>query len=161
MGNTKVDTKKMAICLGALVLVIIVIALIAGGGKKEVAKPDANVPAESNVITSDKLAEKKQYGELEIANVKFETEDKMTEVTADVINNTGSDVERQYVNINILDKNGEKITDITGFIEEVEAGGTGKMKGSFLTSEATNNAYNVEITRKQEQTPKASSTTNE
>ena len=89
------------------------------------------------------------------------TEDKMTEVTADVINNTGSDVERQYVNINILDKNGEKITDITGFIEEVEAGGTGKMKGSFLTSEATNNAYNVEITRKQEQTPKASSTTNE
>lgn len=150
MSYTKLDTKKLFIFVGAIVFIIIIIALVAGG-KKETKEEDK--PTEAKVIQGEQLAEVKEYGGLEISDVKFEVEDNMTEVTANVLNNTEKDLESQYVNINILDKNGSVIADVGGFIDGIEAGGTGKMIGSFLTSEATSNAYNVEITDKTPQEP--------
>ena len=150
MNYTKLDTRKLFIFVGAIIFIIIVIALVSGN-KKETVEDDK--PAEANVLQGEQLAEVKEYGGLEISDVKFQIEDIMTEVTANVINNTEKDLESQYVNINILDKNGSVIADVGGFIDGIEAGGTGKMVGSFLTSEATSNAYNVEITDKKPQEP--------
>ena len=145
MRNTKVDIRKIAIIAGVVILIIIIIAVFAGGKDKET---EENKPFEPKVLEGEKLAEVKKYGELEISNVKFQVEEKMTEVTADVLNNTANDIEGQYVSINILDKDGNVITDVGGYISDIESGQTGKLVGSFLTSEATSNAYNVEITDK-------------
>lgn len=143
MNNTKVNTKNFAIIAIVIVFIVIMIMVISGGQR---GSQDANKPFEAKVLEGEELAEAKEYGGLDISNVKLQIEEQTTSVTADVVNNTGRDVDRQYVNINLLDKDGKIIDDLSGYIGEIKAGETGKMLGSFITSETTNDICNVEIT---------------
>ena len=154
MKGTKVDIKKLGI-LVAIIIIVIVIILIAVAGGKDKSKENQNTSeTEPTVIEGRKLTETKMYKGLEISNVKFKVKDDgMTQLTADVANNTGSNTEGQYINIYVLDENGKRITDFGGFIDPIETGSSTSIIADFLTNGMESRAYDIEITETREEEP--------
>lgn len=154
MKNTKVDIKKMGILIAILIFVIVVISIVVAGGKDKSKENQNNSETQPTVIEGKKLTETKKYKGLEISNVKFRIkEDGMTQLTADVANNTGSDTEGQYINIYVLDENGKRITDFGGFIDPIATGSSTTIIADFLTNGMEARAYDIEITETREEEP--------
>lgn len=152
MKNTKVDINKLGIIIAIVVIAIIIISIVIAKGKNNSEEIGNNITQESTVIEGRKLAEAKKYKGLEISNVKFTVKkDGMTGLTADVDNNTGVDTEGQYINIYVLDENGKRITDFTGFIDPIKTGESTIIYADFLTNGIEEEAYDIEITEKREE----------
>lgn len=154
MKKTKVDNKRLGIVIGTAVIAIVVIALLVKGGsknKKDVATDTNGTNNDVTIISSDKLAETKEYKGLEITNVQIKIDDTMTELTADVRNNTSQDMEGQPININVLDKDGNRVTVVGGWIDAVKVGETTPIYASILSNGKDINAYDIEITQKREE----------
>lgn len=160
MGNMKLDTKKLGIVIAIAVVIIIIIVIAVTGGNKNKNELNTNNNNDSSVVEGEKLSEVKEYKGLEVSNVKFTIGEKMTRLTADVANNTSNDREGQYVNINILDENGNKITSTMGWINSVKAGETTEIGATFVSTGNEKQAYNIEITEKRENKADNENTTN-
>lgn len=142
------EKKRIYILIG--VVAVIIILIIAFTGKKEktpVAETNTNSGEETKVMTTTKMAEVKQYGGFEISNVKFKVENHKIVIEADVKNNTGVDKNGETININVLDKEGNKITSVAGYIDPVKAGETTAIYSQILASGAEDKVYDIEITK--------------
>jgi hypothetical protein len=130
----------------------VVIALIIKGAKKQENPPveTGKTEGETTVIEGKKLAETKNYKGLEVTNVKFKIDDTMTLLTADVYNSTSKDIEAQWININVLDENGKRITSLGGYIDEIKPGETTPIASSILSNGEDKKAYDIEITETRE-----------
>lgn len=152
MKDIKLDTKKLGIIIVSVVVILIIIVVAVSGGNKN--KKESNTNNNSNndlsVIEGEKLSEVKEYKGLEVSNVKFTIGEKMTRLTASVANKSSADREGQYVNINILDENGNRITSTMGWINPVKVGETTEIGASFVSTGKENMAHNIEITEKRE-----------
>lgn len=157
--------KKWWIFIGVVILIIIAL-LIFKGTRKEDKKEENTNKDNVTVITSDNLvgnefikvqedgtklniSEKfsttKTIEGLEISNIKLTEKDNVTQIFADVKNTTDKDVEGFYVTITFLNKDGEPIVGLGGFIPTVEANGTATLNTNSTGNFA--NAYDYTVTR--------------
>jgi len=157
------ETQKKIVVIVAAIAVVIIIALVARGvKKKEPVNNVGNEQTQTKVIEGEKLSEVKKYKGLEISNVTFKIDEKMTEIKADVYNPTNKKTEQQWVTINVLDKDGKRITAIGGIIAALEPGGRTKIDTSILSNGKDKEAYDVELTEQREMiTPEPSGTDNQ
>lgn len=153
MKRIKVDTKRLGVLIGIVVVIIIIIAFATSGNKDNKKPTEGDSKDGTSVIEGKKLSEKKEYKGLEISNVKFSVGESLTELTAEVVNNSGSDTEGQYVNFNVLDKDGNKIMAIGGYIDAIKVGESAKISTSFASNGKEVSSYDVQITETREEEP--------
>lgn len=145
--------KRAYLFLAGIVAIIILIVLVSGGKKNE--EEDSGVGTETKiegdtkVITGDKLSETKNFNGLEFANVKFEIDDKTTSITAEVTNTSSKVTEKQFIDFNVLDKQGNKILAIGGHVAELQPGDTTIVSTTRVSEQNDAKAYNVEIVPQQ------------
>lgn len=144
------NRKVVYIILAIMVIFIIAIVIKIKGRERTIADKNTQDEPQVTVIKTAKLDETKIYQGLEISNIEFKIQDKTTIVKADVLNNTGADLKRTWVNIDVLDKEGNKVTSVGGCIDPVKAGETTPITSSILSNGKDLNAYDIEITPKQE-----------
>lgn len=138
---------RLVALIAIIIVVIIIIVNVTKGDKNGEKEPSqSGLSQETMTISGDKLAEVKNYKGLQVSNVKFQINDKMTFLTADVYNATSTDVQGQYININVLDKDGNIIKSIGGYIDPVKAGETTPISSSIPSGAGDTEAYNIEIT---------------
>ena len=118
---------RLVALIAIIMVVIIIIVNVTKGDKNGEKEPSqSGLSQETMTISGDKLAEVKNYKGLQVSNVKFQINDKMTFLTADVYNATSTDVQGQYININ--------------------AGETTPISSSIPSGAGDTEAYNIEIT---------------
>lgn len=155
-----VEKKRLYILIGVVAaIIVLIIALTGNKDKKQVADTNTN-NNETKVMTTTKMAEVKQYSGFEISNVQFKVENNMIVIEADVKNNTGVDKKGEVININVLDKDGNKITSVGGYIDPVKAGETTPIYSTILANGAEDRVYDIEITDKREVTTTNTTTQN-
>lgn len=145
------ENKRLLLIIGGAILLIIIIVLFTRGKKDEqTAVETNNIEQQNMIIKGDKLAEVKSYKGLEVSNVQVKIQNSMTEITADVHNNTSQDMKEQWVNINVLDKEGNRITSMGGFVSDIKAGESTELYTTIPSNGAGDKAYNIEITEERE-----------
>lgn len=155
------EKKRLYILIGAVAIIIVLIIAFTGKkDKKPVADINANNGEEAKLMTTQKMAEVKQYGGFEISNVQFKVENNRIVIEANVKNNTGVDKKGEVININVLDKEGNKITSVGGYIDPVKAGESTPIYSTILANGAENKVYDIEITEKREEKTSTQNTTN-
>lgn len=97
----------------------------------------------SKLNVSDKLSETKTFQNFEISNIQLTSINGESQILADVKNTGSTKTEVTFIDIVILDKDGNEITTIGGIIGEVEGGETVQLNASATTDFA--NAYDFEI----------------
>lgn len=96
--------------------------------------------------TSNKLQETKIIDGLEITDIQLTEKENVTVLLATVKNNTEETKGGYPVNIKILDRSGQEIIIIAGYIGEIKAGESLQLNSSATFDYA--NAYDFEITKK-------------
>lgn len=152
MKKIKVDTKRVGILVGIVVAIIVIIVVAVNSGKDKKPTGGEENPVGS-VVETKKLNEAKKYNDLEISNVKFTIGENLIELKAEVTNNSDSDKPSQYVNFNVLDKDGKKLTSVGGKIDAIGVGETKKISTRFPKIGSEGSFYDVEITEKRTEEP--------
>lgn len=154
------EKKRLYIIIGIVALIIILIIAFTGNKEKTpIADTNTNSGEETKVMTTQKMAEVKQYNGFEVSNVQFKVENNMIVIEADVKNNTGADKKGETININVLDKDGNKITSVAGYIDPVRAGESTPIYSTILANGAENKVYDIEITEKRDTSTTNTNTT--
>lgn len=133
------------------IIIIGTIFLVTRQGKKEKAEQN-DFPVEefvdvledgTKLNNSTKLNQTKIYNGLKFTNVQLTEKDSKTELIADVINESGNDVDVMLFNIILYDKNGNEIVKLGGITSPMKAG----EKTQFSTSSTLDyaNAYDFKI----------------
>lgn len=143
MKNSR-GNATILIVLAIIVIVVVAIVIMSGNKKENVAGNNNSTVIEDEI--QKEIKEVKQFKGLEISNIKLKVDNEMMSVTADVYNPTSSRVEKQSININVLDGNGNKITSFTGIIDPVEPGAKRQISSAIVATPADRNATNIEIT---------------
>ena len=99
----------------------------------------------SKVNTSEELKKTKTIDGLEISNIRLVENNNVSQVVADVTNPTNGTLGDFPVEIIVLDKEGNEITRIGGYIDRVNAGETVQLNASATSDFA--NAYDFEIVK--------------
>lgn len=157
------DKGAVIICVIAIVLIIILVIAM-GENKKQTGdeqKPIENNINNENVITeeyvekqedgskvniSDQLKQTKTIDGLEISNIRLVEKDGLSQIVAYVKNPSSITKGNFDIVITALDKNGNKLLELDGFIDKVELGKTGIMN-AYVTSDIAN-AYDITIQKK-------------
>lgn len=157
-------SKKWLIVLAIAIIAIIIIFIIFKGGKNNNEKNNTlnnvtilggenaadtefvNIEQDGTKVNkSEKFATTKKIEGLEISNIKLTEKGNLTQILADVKNTTDKKVEGFYVTITFLNKDGDMIVGIGGYIPTVEANGTATLNTNSTGDFA--NAYDYTITR--------------
>jgi len=149
--------SRAYIFIGIVIAIIVIIAIVAGGKKdnnedKDVGNtPGVETKIEGNtkIITGEKLAEKKQFNGLEFSNVEFKIDEKTTDISAEVQNTSSKSTEEQFIDFNVLDKNGNVIVAIGGYIVPLAPGEKTRVSTTRVSEANDTKAYNVEIVEKE------------
>lgn len=159
--------KKLWIFI-AIIIIIIILLVVFKFNKKDNNKIDKNNSSTNDVIVvnpdennenefielqddgtklnkSEKFSQTKTIEGLEISNIKLTEKDNATEILADIKNTTDKDVEGFYADITFLDKNGQIIVILGGYIPSVEANGMATLNTNSSGNFA--NAYDFTVTR--------------
>lgn len=150
-----------------IIIVILILLVILGVGcyfainntqenkeqnNEELIPPTQNVVVEEFVEvqengiknnTSSKLKETKTYKGMEIKDIEYYMSNGQTYLEANVVNNSGKDVETTVVEIIVYDKEGSELVRMGGVINEVKNGETTKL--SCATTLDFANAYDFKI----------------
>lgn len=95
---------------------------------------------------SEKIKETKKIDGLEFADIEITEKDNVTVILANV-KNIAKDIKKDYiVDIKVVDKNGNEITSLSGYIGEIKPNETISFKTSATFDFA--NAYDIFITKK-------------
>ena len=161
--------------IGIIIFIVIIIIgsiiLLANNRIKENEKTDENLQNNENISivqdneeivnpyveemedgqvenNSPELKEEKQFKEIEVTNIKFvyNPGNKMTTITADLINKGTQEQLQEIVKLKILGQNGEEIATIEGLIPNIKPGETKKLRSSATAN--LSNATNFEIIQK-------------
>ena len=154
--------KEVMLILATIIVVLVIIIVgvsIKKSGKQETAKtPEIGVVEENKVEefvevkadgtkvnTSNQLSKIKKIDGLEISNIKLTENGNVSQIIADVKNPTSSTLGDFAINITILDKAGNEIAVIGGYIDKVEAGKTVQLNASATVDFA--NAYDFKVSK--------------
>lgn len=146
--------KKRLIIIGIIAVIVIIAIIWATNGGKNLGdqKAESGSSKEPIVIQNKKMAEVKTFEGLEFSNLKVSIDDELTTVTADVKNTSGQDMQGKWINVNVLNKKGDVITTLGGYIDPVAAGETTPLQSAILTNTKDRKAEDIQIV---EQDPNA------
>lgn len=96
--------------------------------------------------TSKKIGESKSVKGLKVTNIQITQSNGITTIVADITNSTEKNVKGFSVNVIPIDKNGEEMTTLTGYIQEIESGKSTSLVVS--TSYDFINCENIQIEEK-------------
>lgn len=138
-----------------IAVVIIGLIIISKNSKKDVKE---NKPVESNqeefvkteadgtrVNTSSKLAEAKKCGNLEISNIELKEKNGESYIQATVKNNGSTAEEGTFLKLKVVDKAGNTITEVKGYVDMVKPGETYILK--IKASADFANAYDFTVSK--------------
>ena len=150
----KKNEKKMLLILIIVGLIIIGLVFFLNRPKSE-----SNNVAQTNeefvqvlddgtkMNISNKLKEAKNLDGLTIQNIELTEKDGQSRLLADVTNNSSADVtDPFFINIILLDKNGNTIDTVTGIVTPVKVGETKKLSAGITEDYA--NAYDFKVEKK-------------
>lgn len=151
--------KKWWIFIGIIIVIIIALLIWSGSRKRTSSENDVGTDNQKEFVkvqedgvkvnTSSKLSETKKIEGLEISNIKLTEKENVVEILADIKNTTNKDVEGFNTTMTFLDKDGQTIVIVNGYIPMVEANGTATLNtntgGNFA------DAYDFKIERSQQQ----------
>lgn len=161
--------KKWWIFIVIVILIIIALLIFKNTRKKE-QKEENTSQNNVTIITSDnfngnefievqedgtrlnkseKFSTTKIVEGLEISNIRLTEKDNVTQIFADVKNTTDKSVEGFFVTITFLNKDGETIVILGGYIPSVEANGTATLNTNSTGDFA--NAYDFTVARMEEE----------
>lgn len=149
--------KRMIAVLVIITIIVIIIAVIRGNSQK-----DANKGQEENTETkeefvqvledgtklnnSNKLQETKKIEGMEITNIQLTEKGNVTLLLGTVTNVSDTTQGGYPVNVKIIDKTGEEIITVAGFIGQLKPGENTQLSTSATFDYA--NAYDFMITKK-------------
>ena len=122
-----------------------IISNIIGENKEQLGEYEKETLDGTKVNISDKLSETKTLDGLEISNIKLVENGNLSKLTANVKNPTNETLGDYDVNITLIDKEGNEIVTIAGYIDKVEAGETVELNASVAVDVA--NAYDFKISK--------------
>ncbi len=154
---------KELIIVALIIILLLIVIIIATNANKEsnenIQTPEAGIVEEnkveefvkvqldgSKVNISEELSKTKIIEGLEISNIRLIENNNVSQVLAEVKNPTNGPLGDFSIGIIILDKEGNEITRIGGYIDRVEAGDTVELNSSATSDFA--NAYNLKIIKK-------------
>lgn len=155
------NEKRWIVLLIAVVLIAVVLIVVLVNGNKDKSdntlqdgtqqgevvneeKYTTELDDGTKINTGEEFNKTKTYGNLEISNIQYTEKDGKTTLLADVKNNGTTKHEAEIVKIEILDENGNVITDGKPVIGDIEPGATIKLNASFSADVA--NAKDFRIT---------------
>lgn len=151
--------KELIIVIGiVLVLLLVIIITRKGNNRNEQNEPKNTIVQNNNeeyvVIqedgskknTSEKLAQTKTIEGITISNIRLTESGGMSKILADLKNETNKKAGGYPVTIMILNKNGETVQEVTGYIDEIEAGKSAQLNAAATVDFA--NAYDFTIEKK-------------
>lgn len=149
--------KRFWILVGIVVIIILIVLLTSGNGNKDKestdkdAKVDTIQDGEMTVIKGEKISSVKSYNGLEFSNTEIKMNGELTFLTCDVRNSTSEVIETQYVDIHIINNNGEDLQVLGGMIQTLKPGETQAFSGAILSNDKETEAYDIKITEQVEQ----------
>lgn len=148
------NAKKLMIVM--FIIIALLLAIIVGVNikKKNESDPEAVEKTQveeyvevktdgTKVNTSKELSKVKKVDGLEISNIQLIENGNLSRITADVKNTTKNTLGDCDISIIMLDKSGEEMATIGGYIDKVEAGATVKLDAAVTVDVA--NAYDFKI----------------
>lgn len=158
--------KELMIVLGIIIVLLIVIIVGVNMNKEDENSNTLNPSTNQNNTTtntvkeefvkieedgtkvniSKELSKTKKVDGLEITNIRLVENNNVSRILADIKNPTNKALGDFAIDIKLLDKNGNEISLIGGYIDKVEPGKTGQLNASATVDFA--NAYNFEIVKK-------------
>ena len=153
-------TKTILIIIAIWVVILVSVVIIKNAGKEEKIAEAPEVTEENTVEEefvekladgsklnkSEELKEEKKLGTLSIGNIQLREVGGITTLLADVVNPTNTETERKKVKVEILDKQGEVITELKGIIDPIEA--NGKVQLNMAVTADVANAYDFRISER-------------
>lgn len=141
----------ISVIIAIIVIIAILTTIIFNNDNKEEPKnkdPKYVEQVEEGVKLnkSSKMKEEKKLGDLSIKNLQLTTKSGITTLVADVKNNGSSKTQMKIVEVKLLDENGEKLTELTGIIQELGANESTQLNIS-MTSDFIK-AYDYTISEK-------------
>lgn len=146
-----------------MILIIVLVGVIVIGGIllfKNSNKPKENGTQEepkkeefvkvlddgTRLNTSDKLSKTKTFDGLEISNFQLTEKNNVTVLLGTITNKTNGEKGDYPINIKILDKQGNEIVTVGGYIGKLQPGESTQLNSSASFDYA--NAYDFEISKK-------------
>lgn len=148
----KANEKKLISVLVIIAIIAIIALIIVKIGNKEENTNDNQVKEEfvdiledgTKLNKSDKLQETKVFDGLKIADFQLTEKDNVTLLLGTITNETQETKGGYPIKIKIVDKNGNEIITVGGFIGELKPGESMQLNSSATFDYA--NAYDFEIT---------------
>lgn len=148
----KKGNKKRIFAIGLaviLIVLIIIISIIISNKSKN--KNNTNLGEYEKILDdgtkiniSTKLNEDKVFNNYTINNIRLTEKDNVTQLLANVVNNTDADItETKLVQVKLLDKDGNTISTVNGIIGALKVGESTQLNVN-ITSDLTN-AYDFTI----------------
>ena len=154
--------KRMILILLVILIIAIVIFVVSKNLNKESkTKENGSTTQQENtepeefvqvledgtkLNTSTELKKEKQVGNYKFENMQLTTQDNQTVLLADVTNTGSSKTDIQFVDVTLLDKDGNEIITIGGIISQLEPGEKTQFNTSMTLDYA--NTYDFKITLK-------------
>jgi len=135
-SDKKINVKKIIILILVAIIAVIIVGIVfkKEDNREEVRKQQQQLAeAQRNYITLDdgtqvntskKIIEDKNIGTLVISNTQITRKKDITTVIADVKNTGTENAGKFSVNVTFIEKDGDEIASIVGYIQEVKPGDT-------------------------------------
>lgn len=147
--------KKIALGILMAIVIVVVIVFVATRNRTTENNVKENTTKEETVKvledgttinTSEKLKENKTIDGMEIANLQLTQKNNQTVLLGTITNNTKEKKGGYPVDITMLDKDGNKIVVLVGYIKELQPGESTALNVS--TTLDYSDSYDFTITRK-------------
>ncbi len=154
--------KKEAIVIGVIIVIMVIILLVVINVSKnkntEDTKNLGSTGGEDNYVeeefvermedgtrvnTSSKLAETKKSNGYEISNITLTEKGNLTSVRATITNTTSQKRGDEPIYLEVIDKNGNVLTEIEGYLDTLQPGASSTLKIDTTADFA--NAYDYRI----------------
>lgn len=158
-GKQKSNKKGLPIIVPVIIviLIIVIILIVVDKMKNKESETTANINQSNETTTSGyveeidgvkinkstKLNEAKDVNGLLVTNIQLTSESGMTNLLANVTNNTGAKTDVKTVSITLLDEQGNELTTVTGILDELEAGETTQLNIAMTSNYI--NAYDFVV----------------
>lgn len=149
----KTNEKRMILILVVITIIVIAITVVVKNNKKKAeTNPDTgseltqNLENGSKVNTSEQLKQTKKVDDMELTDIQLTEVNGEATIRANATNNTAVAKKEFAITINVLNKNGEKISEVGAMIGSTKPGETRQINASINMS--INEVYDFIIEKK-------------
>lgn len=130
----KAKEKRMILILILIVIVLIVVKVVVDHQSEKVQEENKESIVEEDGtkrIENNKVAETKKLRDLEVDSIEITEKDGLAEVRANITNNTESEKPEFAFTIKLLNKDGEVIQELGGYVGKIKVGETKAINASI------------------------------